>query len=132
MRDIENQNIYQEMFAREDEPFIGAIVGPYDVRNASSTSDVRMFHCVDIDGEPEPYELHAESAGCVDVPVGVMTELKQLADRFRFGSGDAEPLAPVDLNVTPVLLTEHWRDGATRLEKVQYSLAARLPKSWKT
>jgi len=131
MRDVENQNGYQEMFARDDEPFVGVIVGPYDVRNDSKKSDVRVFHCVDVEGEPEPYELRTEPAGCEDVPVDVLTELKKLADRFRRGGADAvEPLAPIDLNVTPVSLTEHWRDGATRLEKVESSLAARLPRSW--
>ena len=131
MRDVENQNGYQEMFARDDEPFVGVIVGPYDVRNDSKKSDVRVFHCVEVEGEPEPYELRTEPAGCVDVPVDVLTELKKLADRFRRGGTDAvEPLAPIDLNVTPASLTEHWRDGATRLEKVESSLAERLPLSW--
>jgi proteasome lid subunit RPN8/RPN11 len=140
IRDIQNQFEYQKMFARSDgesqtiAPFVGAIVGPYDVRNDSQKSDVRMFHCVDFGGEPEPYELKVEHAGCEDVSPDVLRELKGLADRFRTtphaGVGDSEPLAAIDLNATPVSLTEHWRDGTTRLEKFEHSLCARLPKSW--
>ena len=140
IRDIQNQFEYQKMFARSDgesqtiAPFVGAIVGPYDVRNDSQKSDVRMFHCVDFGGEPEPYELKFEHAGCEDVSPDVLRELKGLADRFRTtpyaGVGDSEPLAAIDLNATPVSLTEHWRDGTTRLEKFEHSLCARLPKSW--
>jgi proteasome lid subunit RPN8/RPN11 len=139
VRDIENQVNYQAMFDDGDDdyaaPFVGAIVGPYDVRNDSKTSDFRMFHCVQIDDEPEPYELKVETAGCTEVPPHALCEIKILADRFRLtSSGNAndapQPLAPIDTNVTPVSLTEHWRDGTSRLDKFSSSISARCPKSW--
>ena len=139
VRDIENQVNYQAMFDDGDDdyaaPFVGAIVGPYDVRNDSKTSDFRMFHCVQIDDEPEPYELKVETAGCTEVPPHALREIKILADRFRLtSSGNAndapQPLAPIDTNVTPVSLTEHWRDGTSRLDKFSSSISARCPKSW--
>ena len=139
VRDIENQVNYQAMFDDGDDdyaaPFVGAIVGPYDVRNDSKTSDFRMFHCVQIDDEPEPYELKVETAGCTEVPSHALCEIKILADRFRLtSSGNAndapQPLAPIDTNVTPVSLTEHWRDGTSRLDKFSSSISARCPKSW--
>lgn len=139
VRDIENQVNYQAMFDDGDDdyaaPFVGAIVGPYDVRNDSKTSDFRMFHCVQIDDEPEPYELKVETAGCTEVPPHALREIKILADRFRLtSSGNAndapQPLAPIDTNVTPVSLTDHWRDGTSRLDKFSSSISARCPKSW--
>jgi len=142
LRDIENQVNYQAMFDDGDgdyaAPFVGAIVGPYDVRNDSKTSDLRMFHCVQVDDEPEPYELKVETAGCTEVPPHALREIKILADRFRLTSGNGskddnetpQPLAPIDTNVTPLSLTEHWRDGTSRLDKFSSSISARCPKSW--
>ena len=139
LRDIENQFAYQLMFssdAQESAPFVGAIVGPYDEENDSSASDVRMFHCVlsAVDDEPEPFELATRAAEEDDV-VGedVLLEMKKLADRFRLcesAEDEPTPLSPIDLNATPIELTEHWRDGKTRLRKLMESIRTRLPKSW--
>jgi len=141
LRDIENQFAYQLMFssdadAQESAPFVGAIVGPYDEENDSSASDVRMFHCVlsAVDDEPEPFELATRAAEADDV-VGedVLLEMKKLADRFRLcesAEDEPTPLSPIDLNATPIELTEHWRDGKTRLRKLTESIRTRLPKSW--
>ena len=137
VRDIDNQVNYQMMFddggSSMAAPFVGAIVGPYDMRNETASSDVRWFHAVHKHGDAEPYELKVEKAGCVDVPSHVVSELKVLADRFRSGDkaeGNDNALAPIDTNVTPVALTEHWRDGATRLQKLEQSISSRLPAVW--
>jgi proteasome lid subunit RPN8/RPN11 len=83
LRDIENQSNYQRMFndaeiiddGNDDRntnninnnnnksssshvkncPFVGAIVGPYDLKNPSSVSDIRYFHvCSDDPNERNP------------------------------------------------------------------------------
>ena len=95
-----------------------------------------MFHCVlsAVDDEPEPFELATRAAEEDDV-VGedVLLEMKKLADRFRLcesAEDEPTPLSPIDLNATPIELTEHWRDGKTRLRKLMESIRTRLPKSW--
>ena len=63
----------------------------------------------------------------------VLLEMKKLADRFRLresAEDEPTPLSPIDLNATPIELTEHWRDGKTRLRKLMESIRTRLPKSW--
>ena len=138
VRDIENQVNYQMMFddggSSMSAPFVGAIIGPYDMRNETASSDVRWFHAVTRgDYDAEPYELKVDKAGCVDVPGHVVSELKVLADRFRsseMSDSNDNALAPIDTNVTPVALTEHWRDGATRLQKLEQSITSRLPAAW--
>ena len=76
LRDIENQSNYQKLFndaeviddgdnmseekyamfmRRKNCPFVGAIVGPYDLRNPSAVSDIRYFHvCSDDPKETNP------------------------------------------------------------------------------
>ena len=76
LRDIENQSNYQKLFndaeviddgdnlsaekyamlmRRKNCPFVGAIVGPYDLRNPSAVSDIRYFHvCSDDPRETNP------------------------------------------------------------------------------
>ena len=140
LRDIENQFAYQLMFssdadAQESAPFVGAIVGPYDEENDSSASDVRMFHCVlsAVDDEPEPFELTRAAEEDDVVGEDVLLEMKKLADRFRLcesAEDEPTPLSPIDLNATPIELTEHWRDGKTRLRKLMSRFERALPKSW--
>ena len=95
LRDIENQANYQALFRDEEAgiemPFVGAIVGPYDLRNASHKSDVRWFHVVPGESgggstsEPNgrPFELRCDrdESAAMDSG-GLIREVRGLADVF--------------------------------------------------
>ena len=138
-------------------PFVGGIVGPYNDENADATSDVRWFHVVDGgSGDARPFELECVGAGCSTVSPNVLADMRELADHFagkkksKTGkggdgvsdgvsgvSGDAgkpaspgTPVVAADESVDRVNLSRVWRDGLSRADKLEKSLASRLPESW--
>jgi proteasome lid subunit RPN8/RPN11 len=162
LRDIENQANYQALFRDdgpqgESMPFVGAIVGPYDLRNASHKSDVRWFHVVPGESgggstsEPNgrPFELRCDrdESAAMDSG-GLIREVRGLADVFgdpkddsridgsHMEGGDEAGTGPTagtgisNERADRVDMSEHWRDGMTRMEKLGRSLGSRLPGDW--
>ena len=237
LRDIENQSNYQKLFndaeviddgdnmsaekyamfmRRKNCPFVGAIVGPYDLRNPSAVSDIRYFHvCSDDPKETNPrnftpFQLEQEimdgssdtvtatatnvnnSASKENKEPGVlatsaapaspaaaasaeandegedkkdetlsvrvekgegekeeeeetikkpttvqvtesihqsfgteeaMREMKVLTERFKPGAEEAA-------YVESILMNEVWKDGETKINKLEKSLVARCPSQW--
>ena len=116
--DLENQKNYQRLFRDEDsgdEPFIGAIVGPYDVRLPDSCSVINWFY---VSNHPEErglpkqvkFELGESCAPltCLDSALELISEYKQHPDRLR--------------------LDEPWRPSSaeSRIDKLALSLRQRM------
>ncbi|KAI9277546.1 hypothetical protein BY458DRAFT_471908 [Sporodiniella umbellata] len=118
--DIENQRNYQ-VLCREDqrstEPFVGAIVGPYDPNLPGSASVINWFHVSNSNSErPVPKRL-----------------VYELEDNASVSERETERLFGL-LNVYHTspeksILKELWRQDATetKLEKMIKSLASRMP-----
>jgi len=92
-------------------------------------------------GEPvgRPFELACVSAGCTTVSPDLLLDLRRLADCFAggggvggdgAGAGAREGEGETSEGADRVNLKEQWRDGMTRLEKLEESLVARLPATW--
>ncbi|ORZ21422.1 hypothetical protein BCR42DRAFT_448268 [Absidia repens] len=99
------------------EPFVGAIVGPYDPRLPASASVFNWFHVSnDWNAKKVPkqlvYELHEDSA----------LSPEEEARLFQL---------PIDYQMSPekVNFNDHWRHNAdeTKLEKLIKSLGTRMP-----
>ncbi|ORX59645.1 hypothetical protein DM01DRAFT_1333110 [Hesseltinella vesiculosa] len=127
--DIENQSNYQ-MLCRDHvdvpeemnqqasttaiEPFVGAIVGPYDPLLPGSASVINWFHVESAERIPKRlvYELQEDD----QLPDDIQDRLLGLLDLYQ-ESGER------------VNFAEHWRQSGdeTKLEKVIKSLGMRMP-----
>ncbi|CAO3636879.1 unnamed protein product [Cunninghamella echinulata] len=90
IRDIENQTSYQTLFRHEetgDEPFIGVIVTPYDIRIASEHSKVQYLHISKDWNEDRsfrvPYACDYVVKQDENIPSFVMEQIKALVDEFK-------------------------------------------------
>lgn len=139
--DLENQTNYQRLFGKEEpsaavyseaqriEPFIGAIVSPYDKRLPTSISAINCFfvsnHGHEI-GSPKhiAYEV-ARQATTNDVALVESTELERMLETIRTYADRSDR----------VNFEKPWRTkegpGESRLEKLLKSIRYRLspPKS---
>lgn len=73
--DVDNQRNYQALFkdaATGTEPFVGFIVGPYDLRLPTPSSKVQTFVSRKLNGEDKPFELDYTVAA--EAPGGETTE----------------------------------------------------------
>eukprot|EP01083_Nonionella_stella_P047541 127255_1 len=124
LRDVENQGNYQKMFETipdASQPFLGAIVAPYNYREQSSVSVVSWFRVEpdeeDMEGHDMPMAIHPEytDAEMTTVPEATRERLWELIETYsRFNKR-----AVIDIK---------WRvDGAKVIDKLMKSIRARLP-----
>ncbi|CAO3655495.1 unnamed protein product [Mucor hiemalis] len=125
--DIENQRNYQ-VLCRDNhhhqdmgqislEPFVGAIVGPYDPALPGSSSVINWFHVSNTNSErPVPKKLIYELTENEGISQEESDRLFQLLPRYKESS-------------EKVNFAEHWRQDATesKLQKMIRSLASRMP-----
>ncbi|KAI7903590.1 uncharacterized protein BX663DRAFT_507009 [Cokeromyces recurvatus] len=123
--DIENQRNYQ-MLCRDDhakdnekeimEPFVGAIVGPYDPALPGSASVINWFHVINESSNPVPkrliYELKENESMTED-------ETSRLFELLEIYKNSPEK----------VVFAEYWRQDASesKLQKMIKSLGSRMP-----
>ena len=111
-------------------------------------------------GDARPFELECVGAGCSSVSPNVLADMRGLADLFAGKKksntgeggdgvsggvsgvpgdvpGDAgtpvspgTPVVAADESADRVDLSRVWRDGLSRADKLEKSLASRLPESW--
>ncbi|KAF9350764.1 hypothetical protein BGX34_001005 [Mortierella sp. NVP85] len=120
MVDIENQTSYQSLFkdeAMNEEPFVGAIVGPYDERLPGMSSVINWFYISQSPqerGHPKRllYDLIEDS----ELPEEEATSWTKLFDEYRN--------SPERTN-----FKEQWRqdESETKLQKMLVSLGRRMP-----
>lgn len=125
--DIENQRNYQ-VLCRDNhhhqdmgqislEPFVGAIVGPYDPALPGSSSVINWFHVSNTNSErPVPKKLIYELTENENISQEESDRLFELLPRYKESS-------------EKVTFAEHWRQDATesKLQKMIRSLASRMP-----
>lgn len=116
-----------------DEPFIGAIVGPFNKEAPSAQCSIAYF-CVDHPLErvlpagadpiaegclPMQIEVDEEGTASTEIYVTSMpqNEMRKVSQRCASSS------RRVDIQAT-------WREGVTNLEKLKASISARLPEHW--
>ncbi|CAG8462100.1 12482_t:CDS:2 [Funneliformis caledonium] len=121
--DLENQNNYQKLFRDEkfnEEPFVGAIVGPYDPKLPGSLSVINWFYVSNsvksVDEMGQAKQLAFELVNNSAISNEVADEILDLVEQYR-SSNDR-----VDFK-------EYWRkdNKETKLEKLIKSLAKRMP-----
>ncbi|KAI8097524.1 uncharacterized protein BX664DRAFT_258065 [Halteromyces radiatus] len=116
--DIENQCNYQRLCRDELlEPFVGAIVGPYDPRLPASASVINWFHVgSDWNAQRVPKRLVYDLLEDQELSVDEEKRLLQL---------------PIEYKSSPekVIFGEYWRQDIheTKLEKLIKSLGTRMP-----
>ncbi|KAJ2722386.1 hypothetical protein GGI07_003348 [Coemansia sp. Benny D115] len=118
--DIENQTAYQTLFrdsSSSEEPFVGAIVGPYDPQLPGPVSAINWFYvgrsAID---RGHPKRLAIETARDMAMPEAQQSTLLELLD----SAGTLRNHAIMD---------EVWRPSSTELRslKMAVSLAHRMP-----
>ncbi|KAG0213088.1 hypothetical protein BGX28_005109 [Mortierella sp. GBA30] len=118
--DIENQTSYQSLFKDEalnEEPFVGAIVGPYDERLPGLSSVINWFY---ISQSPQerghPKRLLYDLIEDVELPEEESALWTKLFDEYRD--------SPERTN-----FKEQWRqeESETKLQKMLVSLGRRMP-----
>ncbi|KAF9200915.1 hypothetical protein BGZ59_003017, partial [Podila verticillata] len=118
--DIENQASYQNLFKDEsmnEEPFVGAIVGPYDVLLPGMSSVINWFY---ISHSPQerghPKRLLYDLIEDTELPEQESTLWSKLFDEYRD--------SPERTN-----FQEQWRqeETETKLQKMLVSLGRRMP-----
>ncbi|GIL42678.1 hypothetical protein Vafri_612, partial [Volvox africanus] len=126
-KDMDNQRNYQALFRCEKtrlEPFLGIIVGPYDVNMPQPNSIITTFMVQSYKGSLVPYSVRCQVHGYEVVPDGpLLTKLVGMLDTFRVDPGRVD-------------FSELWRgysyimvDGSvdsvplTRLAKFRHSLS---------
>ncbi|KAK9763338.1 hypothetical protein K7432_010073 [Basidiobolus ranarum] len=118
--DMENQRNYQHLFRHEgseDEPFVGAIVGPYDPRLPGSSSVINWFYSSTYaDERGHPKRLIFDLVENSDLPSIQADEWLKLISEYQ-------------VSPEKVCLSDSWRPGhsETKLEKMVNSLAGRMP-----
>ncbi|KAJ1653376.1 hypothetical protein IWQ61_006490 [Dispira simplex] len=141
--DLENQCNYQSLFANQTtraEPFVGAIVGPYDPNLPGSVSVVNWFY---VDRE----RARSLAGGYGSRQTGKPVDIAQISDPslvakrlvFEYTKDEEIPRWQADLwlqlperyQLEPMRshLGERWKvgSGETRLQKLLISLAFRMP-----
>ncbi|KAJ1959310.1 hypothetical protein IWQ62_004661 [Dispira parvispora] len=141
--DLENQCNYQSLFANQTtraEPFVGAIVGPYDPNLPGLVSVVNWFY---VDRE----RAHSLAGGYGSRQAGKPVAMAQVSDPslvakrlvFEYSQDEEIPRWQADLwlqlperyQLEPMRahLNERWKigSGETRLQKLLVSLAFRMP-----
>ncbi|KAF9563155.1 hypothetical protein EC968_004988 [Mortierella alpina] len=118
--DIENQTSYQSLFkddSSSDEPFVGAIVGPYDERLPGLSSVINWFY---ISKSPQerghPKRLLYDLIEDAELPEEESALWTKLFDEYRD--------SPERTN-----FKEQWRqeESETKLQKMLVSLGRRMP-----
>ncbi|GIL99741.1 hypothetical protein Vretimale_4878 [Volvox reticuliferus] len=126
-KDMDNQRNYQALFRCEKtrlEPFLGIIVGPYDVAMPQPNSIITTFMVQSYKGSLVPYSVRCQVHGYEVVPDGpLLAKLVGMLDTFRDDPGRVD-------------FSELWRgysyimvDGSvdsvalTRLAKFRHSLS---------
>ncbi|CAB4400231.1 hypothetical protein RhiirA5_408298 [Rhizophagus irregularis] len=121
--DLENQNNYQKLFRDEkfnEEPFVGAIVGPYDPKLPGSLSVINWFYVSNLNKSADEIgqakQLAFELVNNSAISDEVADEILDLVEQYR-ASNDR------------VNFKEYWRKDTkeTKLEKLIKSLAKRMP-----
>ncbi|KAI9594412.1 hypothetical protein BDF19DRAFT_444731 [Syncephalis fuscata] len=119
--DLENQRNYQQLFRDvecDEEPFVGAIVGPYDTRLPGSASVINWFYVSrTADERGHPKRLRYDLSDVKDLSEDRMDALLRLTDEYQF-SPDR------------VRLQERWRQDRddSRMDKMFVSLLSRTPR----
>ncbi|KAF9979158.1 hypothetical protein BGZ73_005326 [Actinomortierella ambigua] len=118
--DIENQTSYQRLFkdeAMNEEPFVGAIVGPYDPRLPGLSSVINWFYISQAPQERgHPKRLIYDLIEDTSLPEEDASHWLKLVDEYRD--------SPERVN-----FAEQWRQGEseTNLQKLLVSLGRRMP-----
>ncbi|KAF9408782.1 hypothetical protein BGZ94_002190 [Podila epigama] len=118
--DIENQASYQNLFKDEimgEEPFVGAIVGPYDELLPGLSSVINWFYISHSPQERgQPKRLHYELIENTELPEQEASLWVKLFDEYRD--------SPERTN-----FQEQWRqeESETKLQKMLVSLGRRMP-----
>ncbi|KAG0222151.1 hypothetical protein BGX31_009316 [Mortierella sp. GBA43] len=118
--DIENQTSYQSLFkdeAMNEEPFVGAIVGPYDERLPGMSSVINWFYISRFPQERgHPKRLLYDLIEDTELPEDEATSWAKLFDEYRD--------SPERTN-----FKEPWRqdESETKLQKMLVSLGRRMP-----
>ncbi|RIA88950.1 hypothetical protein C1645_825508 [Glomus cerebriforme] len=123
MVDLENQHNYQKLFRDEkfnEEPFVGAIIGPYDPKLPGSLSVINWFYVSNLNKSADEIgqakQLAFELVNNSAISEKVADEILELVEQYR-ASNDR------------VNFKEYWRKDTkeTKLEKLIKSLAKRMP-----
>ncbi|ORX93100.1 hypothetical protein K493DRAFT_262785 [Basidiobolus meristosporus CBS 931.73] len=118
--DMENQRNYQHLFRHEgsdDEPFVGAIVGPYDPRLPGYSSVINWFYSSTYaDERGHPKRLIFDLVENSELPSAQADEWLKLTNEYQESP-------------EKVCLSDSWRPGhpETKLDKMLGSLAGRMP-----
>ncbi|KAG0308906.1 hypothetical protein BGZ98_006257 [Dissophora globulifera] len=118
--DIENQTSYQSLFKDEsmnEEPFVGAIVGPYDERLPGLSSVINWFYISQAPQERgHPKRLLYDLIEDLELPEEEAASWTKLFDEYRD--------SPERTN-----FKEQWRqeESETKLQKMLVSLGRRMP-----
>ncbi|KAG0233559.1 hypothetical protein BGW42_007394 [Actinomortierella wolfii] len=118
--DIENQTSYQRLFkdeAMNEEPFVGAIIGPYDPRLPGLSSVINWFYISQWSQERgHPKRLIYDLIEDTCLPEEEASHWLKLIDEYRN--------SPERVN-----FNEQWRQGEseTNLQKLLVSLGRRMP-----
>ncbi|KAG0261689.1 hypothetical protein BG011_000785 [Mortierella polycephala] len=118
--DIENQTSYQSLFkdgSMDEEPFVGAIVGPYDERLPGLSSVINWFYISQTPQERgHPKRLLYDLIEDTELPEEESASWTKLFDEYRD--------SPERTN-----FKEQWRqqESETKLQKMLISLGRRMP-----
>ncbi|KAJ3042562.1 Myb-like, SWIRM and MPN domains 1 [Rhizophlyctis rosea] len=100
VRDLENEVAYQNLFQRSDgtEPFIAAIVSPYDPRNPLDVSRIKFMHVSqqwNSAGEYRlPYACEKTIVASESLPSELFNQVAELVGTYRFHKHRVELLKP--------------------------------------
>ncbi|CAG8433844.1 9607_t:CDS:2 [Ambispora gerdemannii] len=118
--DIENQKNYQNLFrdeAMNEEPFVGAIIGPYDPKLPSSLSVINWYYVSNnFEERGQPKQLAYELFNNNQFSKQEADELLKLVEEYRTSK-------------ERVNFQEYWRKDIeeTKLDKLIKSLGRRMP-----
>lgn len=130
--DVYNQ-VLQQHHHREDpsglEPYVAAIVGPYDKRNTSPVASTTWFYVDHTSGSVPSVGQRPEEVGCVAKELIV----ERIHDEKSF-----ENLTPLQRDLEALAkryaptpdrahLEGKWKEGISRIEKLVNSVQSRLP-----
>ncbi|GLC51247.1 hypothetical protein PLESTB_000482000 [Pleodorina starrii] len=129
-KDMDNQRNYQALFRCEQtrlEPFVGIIVGPYDVAMPQPVSIITTFTVQSFKGQLVPYCVRSQVHGFEVVPDGpLLSKLVAMLDSFRDDPGRVD-FGAVWRGFSKILV-DGSVDGVplTRLAKFRNSLATHM------
>ncbi|KAK9809210.1 hypothetical protein WJX72_011487 [[Myrmecia] bisecta] len=132
--DIHNQVTQQHAHRSEEaEPYVAAIVGPYDKRLADAQSSLAWFYVEHPRGKLPTPEQDPMQAGCTAMALEVTTVEDQARDAglLNLPQGEMHQLAKRYADQpTRAEMRDVWKEGITNIEKLKASLVTRLPASW--